>query len=53
MPVGKAYKSGRHVQRFSGGGGSMKPTNNSEAIFGMLVLAFVFIIIALPFAIFL
>jgi len=49
---GKAYKSGRRVQRHTGGGGSMKPTNFSEAIFGMLVLAFVFIIFALPFAIF-
>jgi hypothetical protein len=36
---GKAYKSGRRVQRHTGGGGSMKPTNFSEALFGLLVLA--------------
>ena len=49
---GKAYKSGRRVQRHTGGGGSMKPTNNSEILFGMLVLAGVLVIIALPFALF-
>lgn len=49
---GKAYKSGRHVQRHTGGGGSMKPTNFSEVIFGMLVLGIIFVIFALPFALF-
>lgn len=49
---GKAYKSGRHVQRHTGGGGSMKPTNFSEAIFGMLVIAGIFAVFALPFALF-
>jgi len=49
---GKAYKSGRRVQRHTGGGGSMKPTNFSEGVFGILVLAFVVGIICLPFALF-
>ena len=49
---GKAYKSGRRVQRHTGGGGSMKPTNNSEVIIGLITLVFVFAIIVLPLALF-
>jgi hypothetical protein len=49
---GKSYKVGRRAQRHTGGGGSMKPTNFSEGIFGILVLAFFAAIFILPFALF-
>ncbi len=44
--IGKSYNVGRHVQRYTGGGGSMKPTNFSEAILGMIVLGVVFFMLA-------
>jgi hypothetical protein len=35
---GQAYDKGRLGNRMSGGGGSMKPNNNSESLFGILLL---------------
>lgn len=37
--IGRSYSLGRKVERYSGGGGSMKPTNFSEVIIGLFVIA--------------
>lgn len=42
---GRAYKTGRLVERYSGGGNRMKPSNGSEVMFGLFVIvALLFIV---------
>ena len=35
---GRAYKTGRLVERYSGGGNRMRPSNGSEVMFGLFVI---------------
>ena len=49
---GKSYKSGRRVQRYTGGGGSMKPTNFSQSVIGLATFVLFAVIFFLPFALF-